>query len=547
MKRRLGALMLAAAVGGCMSSNTNTPMHTEPTVRASGPYPGNSVPGVTGPWGEPVQAVAPYTTSPWMSARQASYLMSQSVPLNMTNMDPSVVQVGAQMPAGPQGGMPQMPMPPGGMIAPPGFPSTPGLPPGVGIMPPGGGMPMDGSNAMGWRPGPPSGAQGASVMPPNAMMYSPNGPFPGGIPPGAVAAIGGMTGNGGPAPGPGYTVGRTQVRFGGPSGMKVAWLTQGPDGKPIYSAPMVEAPGRYNFLQASIYRLKLSAVDKRPGLEVYPTLEVVPCNRKTEAFLAHSAVPVAFTDDDFREVAEGKYLVKVIYLPDPQFAELAAAGTDEIISTRLEPGADPILEAQRRGSILLVIRLGNVDQEAPNTPPLDNHGPQGGMAGMMPPGMMPPGMMPPGMMPPGMMPPGMMPPGMMPPSMAGLVPMPPGMMPPMPPMPPGMAGPAPGAGGPIAGPSVPAYLRPGSSMPLPGLPAAPPATAPGNAFPAPMPNGLPVSPPAAGPGPTSQLPDMSGIHQTGFLPPSLPTNSTWPASAPQTPAGLAGQSGGGSQ
>ena len=180
----------------------------------------------------------------------------------------------------------------------------------------------------------------------------------------------------GPMPaGKDFPVGRTQVRFTGPDGMRVAWLSQQQDGRLAYSATMVETPGRYNYQQASIYRLKLSNIKGRPGLEIYPTLEVVPCNPKTAAFLAHSAVPLEFTSEDFREVSEGKFLVKVIYLPDPQFQELAATGTDEIISTRLEPGADPILEAQRRGSILLVIRMGNVDQEAPNTPPLDGPGP----------------------------------------------------------------------------------------------------------------------------------------------------------------------------
>src|SRR5205085_9066851 len=67
-------------------------------------------------------------------------------------------------------------------------------------------------------------------------------------------------------------------------------------------------------------------------------------------------------------------LVKVIYLPDPQFQDAAGTGTDELLSTQLPPGADPILEALRRGSILVVIRMGNVDQEAPNTPPLNAPG-----------------------------------------------------------------------------------------------------------------------------------------------------------------------------
>jgi hypothetical protein len=64
-----------------------------------------------------------------------------------------------------------------------------------------------------------------------------------------------------------------------------------------------------------------------------------------------------------------------------------------------------------------VVRLGNSDLEAPNTPAMDAPDPNAPKFGMMPPGMMAPGMMAPGMMAPGMMPPGMMPPGMMPPGM----------------------------------------------------------------------------------------------------------------------------------
>jgi hypothetical protein len=183
---------------------------------------------------------------------------------------------------------------------------------------------------------------------------------------------------------------RTQIRFARPSGMRISWFTQGPDGRPMFSTTPIEAPGRYNFPQAAIYRLKLSNIEGRPGLEVYPTMEVVPANPKTEAFLAHSAVPISFTDEDFKQIAEGNYLVKVIYLPDPQFQDVAGTGTDEILSTRLEPGADPIQEALRRGCILVVLRMGNVDQEAPNTPPLNAPGQQAGLMAP-PPAMAQPG------------------------------------------------------------------------------------------------------------------------------------------------------------
>jgi hypothetical protein len=184
--------------------------------------------------------------------------------------------------------------------------------------------------------------------------------------------------------------------------MKVSWYAPGADSKGGFMANQLTAPARYNFVQAAIYRLKLSGIPNRPGLELYPTLEVVPANARTDTFLAHSAVPVAFTDEDFEQVAAGNYVVKVIYLPDPQFQDLATTGPDEVVSSRLEPGVDPIAEAKRRGCILCVVRVGNIDLEAPNTPPMNAPnqymlrgmppmGPGGPMGGMPPGGPMGPG------------------------------------------------------------------------------------------------------------------------------------------------------------
>jgi hypothetical protein len=154
--------------------------------------------------------------------------------------------------------------------------------------------------------------------------------------------------------------------------MKVSWYAPGPEGRPSFEANELRVPGRYNFGQGAIYRLKLSGIPNRTTpAAFYPTLEVVPANVKTCTFLAHSSVPVNFTDEDFEQAANGSYVIKVIYLPDPQFQELATVGPYEVVSTRLEPGADPIAEACRRGSILLIVRLGNIDLEAANTPPID--------------------------------------------------------------------------------------------------------------------------------------------------------------------------------
>ena len=59
-------------------------------------------------------------------------------------------------------------------------------------------------------------------------------------------------------------------------------------------------------------------------------------------------------------------MTKVIYLPDPKYQELAISGVETLVSTRLEPGVDPILEADKRGTILLIVRLGAIDLETPS-------------------------------------------------------------------------------------------------------------------------------------------------------------------------------------
>jgi hypothetical protein len=150
----------------------------------------------------------------------------------------------------------------------------------------------------------------------------------------------------------------SQVAFVGPEGMTVTWDVGSPGS--FDSQPLV-CPGRYNFPQGAIYRLKLSSVPGRPGTELYPTLEVGPMMPRTEAFVAHNAVPVQFTPEDFDQVLSGNFVTKVIYLPDSAFQELALAGVETLVSTRLDPGVDPIVEADRRGAILAIVRLGNKD------------------------------------------------------------------------------------------------------------------------------------------------------------------------------------------
>ncbi len=161
------------------------------------------------------------------------------------------------------------------------------------------------------------------------------------------------------APSPAAT---SQIAFVGPEGTAVVWDVSAPG---MFDSDPLTCPARYNFPQAAIYRLKMNNIPGRPGVELYPTLEVAPALPRTEAFLAHNAIPVQFTPEDFDQVLTGNFVTKVIYLPDPEFQELAIAGVETLVSTRLDPGVDPIVEADRRGAILAIVRLGNKDLQVP--------------------------------------------------------------------------------------------------------------------------------------------------------------------------------------
>ena len=212
----------------------------------------------------------------------------------------------------------------------------------------------------------PVAPQHTNVLPPAAMLQHPgpgvDGPGPGVIAPVSFDAALDAEGGGGDA---GISMASmapsSQIGFIGPDGMKVRWDVSTAGG--FDSTPLV-TPGRYDFPQGAIYRLKITDVPGREGVELYPSLEVAPVTPRTAAFLAHNAIPFQLTEEDLDQVTTGNFVTKVVYLPDPCYQELAVAGVETLVSTRLDPGIDPVVEADRRGSILAIIRIGNKDLES---------------------------------------------------------------------------------------------------------------------------------------------------------------------------------------
>lgn len=331
MKKTAATLALLAGLGGCASTD-NTTTKKDPAGGFGTVSRGQQVPGVVGPNGEPIMMAAARGSTPGGVTQAGG-----------TTTDSSKVQQ-------------------------------------VALFTPYGSAPCTDCNSTAHVPG--TSIVGGEFM---AKYYSiGNGnitqvqaqqpfslnqgisPVYGQGPPGAVAAVGALPFAGRGAIG--VINGRSSIKFTGPAGMKITW--QLPTGGFNPESSGLTAPKEYNFLQGQTYRLRLTQIlPNFPGRAFYPTLEVAPSNPKSLTFLAHSSVPLTFTNEDFEQARSGNLVVKVIYLPDRENQDFATvAGAEELVSTRLEPGADPVAEAQRKGTILAVVRLGNIDLENQASP-----------------------------------------------------------------------------------------------------------------------------------------------------------------------------------
>ena len=138
-----------------------------------------------------------------------------------------------------------------------------------------------------------------------------------------------------------------------PAEMKLHWTDPDSDESTVLTAPC-----RFDVTPGTLV-LKLTDISGQAGLELRASIEIPVPNPAAGTYLDHNALAIGLTEEDLDQAASGNNLVKVVYLPDPEFQEVALAGVESLVTSRLDPGTDPVAEADRRGTILAVIRVGN--------------------------------------------------------------------------------------------------------------------------------------------------------------------------------------------
>ncbi len=176
------------------------------------------------------------------------------------------------------------------------------------------------------------------------------------MPPGAIGCQ--QLQRGGPLPG--YF---QPVRVKGPSGSLISLAASGQFEETLESSLQV------GMLIGAVYRLRVVQIPLNPGLEVYPTLELINRLYPPRGQERRFAVPIELTQEDLELALQGKFVTRVIYLEDPDNATPARQDPNSQSWFEVKPGQDPLAVADALGRPMAILRIGGrvpMSGEAPD-------------------------------------------------------------------------------------------------------------------------------------------------------------------------------------
>lgn len=119
-----------------------------------------------------------------------------------------------------------------------------------------------------------------------------------------------------------------------------------------------------------VYRFRVTDIPDSPGVEVFPTVEMIDRTYPPAGQALKFPVPVELTREELLMAAEGKFITRVIYIEDPKLAIPIAEKTPS--STRwfdVEPGGDPLVTADGLGRPIAILRMGGRVPDAEQVDP----------------------------------------------------------------------------------------------------------------------------------------------------------------------------------
>ncbi len=111
-------------------------------------------------------------------------------------------------------------------------------------------------------------------------------------------------------------------------------------------------------LIGAVYRLRVTNIPQREGLEVFPTIEVVDRLYPPIGAEGRFPIPIELTREEIDLALAGKFVTRVIYLEDPLNASPVAEDPQEQTYFEAAVHDNPLEVADRLGRPMAILRLG---------------------------------------------------------------------------------------------------------------------------------------------------------------------------------------------
>ena len=142
------------------------------------------------------------------------------------------------------------------------------------------------------------------------------------------------------------------VEIRAPSGVSISLAEEG-----YFSEPN-PAPLGVGLLIGQVYRIRVMGIPLQPGVEVFPTVEVIDRLYTPQGRERRFPIVIELTEEDLRFASEGKFVTRVIYLEDPRSALPVREDPDRQTWFEVPRGADPLAVADQLGRPMAILRLG---------------------------------------------------------------------------------------------------------------------------------------------------------------------------------------------
>jgi len=144
------------------------------------------------------------------------------------------------------------------------------------------------------------------------------------------------------------------VELHAPEGTAISLAEDGRFGQPQ------AAPVKAGLLIGQVYRFRVMNIPLNPGVEVFPTVEVVDRLYSPRGQEQRFPIVVELTQEDLLLAASGKFVTRVIYLEDPRRALPVATDPAHQAWFDVPPGRDPLAVADEMGRPMAILRLGAI-------------------------------------------------------------------------------------------------------------------------------------------------------------------------------------------